>query len=173
MNKLLLVILAAVSVAMVSCSKDEGPDDNPNTITLAKNWFVRVQGPTATSNYSLFSTRTFYIVEIPDPTVLSQTTRISADTISLDDHNLLTPTWRANFRIDVATRTFGAGQYKNWNNFADSVILKEGKMIRNGGRSRSGRTVDSIYLRYAFKSAPSTDYLLKGHERTGYVEDEQ
>jgi hypothetical protein len=53
------------------------------------------------------------------------------------------------------------------------VILKEGRIIRNGGRSKSGRTVDSIYLKYAFKSAPSTDYILKGHERTGFIEDER
>jgi hypothetical protein len=173
MKKFLLIVLAATSVAIVSCGKDEGPDDNPNTITLAKNWFVRVQGPASTSNYSLFSTRTFYIVEILDTAVRAQSTRISADTISLDDHNLLTPSWRSNFRIDVKSRTFGAGEYKNWNDTLNPVILKEGKIFRDGGMSKSGRTVDSIYLKYAFKSAPSTDYILKGHERTGFIEDER
>jgi hypothetical protein len=172
MKKFLLILLAAASVAIVSCSKDEGTADNPTTITLAKHWFVRVQGPVTTSNYSLFSTRTLYITEIKDTATRVQVTRQSLDTITVDDHNLLNPTLRSNIRIDVASRTFGAGQYKNWNNTADSVIVKEGKIIRDGGRSKSGRTVDSIYLKYAFKSAPATDYILKGHERTGFTEDE-
>jgi hypothetical protein len=50
--------------------------------------------------------------------------------------------------------------------------VKEGKIIKSGAKSKSGRTVDSIYLKYAFKSAPSVDYTLKGHERTGFTEDE-
>jgi hypothetical protein len=156
----------------VSCSKDEGIPDVPSTVTLAKHWFVRVQGPVTTSNYSLFSTQTLFITEIKDTATKVQVTRRSTDTITVDDHNLLSPTLRSNIRIDVATRTFGAGQYKNWNNTADSVIVKEGKIIKSGGTSRSGRTVDSIYLKYAFKSAPATDYILKGHERTGFTEDE-
>jgi hypothetical protein len=172
MKKFLLILLAAASVAIVYCSKDEGIPDNPSTITLAKNWFVRVQGPVTTSNYGLFSTQTLYITEIKDTATKVQVTRQSYDTITVDDHNLLNPTLRSNIRIDVSTRTFGAGQYKNWNNTSDSLIVKEGKIIKSGAKSKSGRTVDSIYLKYAFKSAPSVDYTLKGHERTGFTEDE-
>lgn len=171
MKKFLLIVLAAASLAIISCSKDQGTADVPTTATLAKHWFVRVQGPASTSNYSLFSTRTLTIVQVID-TFGTQAGRILADTLTLDDHNLLTPTLRANVRIDVASRTFAAGQYKNWNNTADSVILKEGRIFKEGGRSRSGNTVDSIYIKYAFKSAPATDYILKGHERTGLIADE-
>jgi hypothetical protein len=171
MKKFLLLALAAASVAIISCSKDEGITDTPTTMTLAKHWFVRVQGPSSTSNYALFSTRTLTIVEVID-TLGTQAARTLTDTITLDDHNLLNPTLRANVRIDVASRTFAAGQYKNWNNTADSVILKEGKIFKDGGRSKSGNTVDSIYIKYAFKSAPATDYMLKGHARTGLIADE-
>jgi hypothetical protein len=168
MKKLLLAILATASIAMISCSKDEGIEDNPNTITLAKHWFVQVQG--STTGYSLFSTRTTTLVEVVD-SFGSQRERVLTDTITLDDHNQLLPTFRSNVRINVTARTFGEGQYRNWQS-ADNFILKEGKMIRNGGRSRSGNTVDSIYIRYAFASAPTTEYILRGHERTGLIEDE-
>ncbi|HEX6914871.1 MAG TPA: lipid-binding protein [Chitinophagaceae bacterium] len=169
-KKLLVMILAAASIVVVSCSKDEGLADTPNTVTLAKHWFVRVQGPASTSNYALFSTRTTYVTEVVD-TFGTQAQRMLADTITLDDHNLLSPTLRANVRISSATRTFGEGMYRNWHS-SDSLILKEGKMFRAAARSRSGNTVDSIYLRYAFKSDPTTEYILKGHERTGLLADE-
>jgi hypothetical protein len=171
MKRFLLFFLAAASLVIVSCSKDEGIADNPTTTTLAKNWFVRVQGPSGTSNYSLFSTRTFTAVAVID-TFGNQQGRLLADTITLDDHNQLNPTLRANVRIDAASRTFGAGEYKNWNNLSDAVILKEGKIFKGAGKSKSGNAVDSIYIKYAFKSDPSIEYLLKGHERTGLVADE-
>lgn len=171
MKKFLFIALAAASIAIISCSKDEGIPDNPNTLTLAKHWFVRVQGPVTTSDYSLFSTRTTYYTSVID-TFDTQQQRRLLDTLTLDDHNLLTPTLRSHVKINVATRTFGEGVYKNWNNVTSSLILKEGKMVRLGGRSRSGTAVDSIYLRYAFQSAPTVEYVLTGHERTGFLADE-
>src|SRR5688500_15116811 len=131
MKQLLLAILATTSIAMSSCSKDEGLEDNPTTLNLAKHWFVRVQARATTSNYSLFSTRTLTVVDIVD-TFGSQRERVLTDTIMLDDHNQLSPTFRSNVRINVTARTFGEGQYRNWQS-TDNFILKEGKMIRNGG----------------------------------------
>lgn len=171
MKKFLFIALAVATTAMMACSKDEGIPDNPNTLTLAKHWFVRVQGPVSTSAYSLFSTRTTYYTSVID-TFDTQQQRRLLDTLTLDDHNLLTPTLRSHVKINVATRTFGEGVYKNWNDVANSLIIKEGKMVRLGGRSRSGASVDSIYIRYAFQFAPAVDYVLTGHERTGFLADE-
>lgn len=172
MKKILLPALAAATFMMSSCTKDEGTTETPNTINLAKHWFVKVQGPVSTSNYSLFSTRTTYLTETTD-TFGTQQQRMLADTMTIDDHNLLVPTLRSNVQITVASRTFGAGTYKNWGDTTNKLILKEGKIIRLGGRSKSGTTVDSIYLKYAFESAPGVDYILTGHERTGLLQDEQ
>jgi hypothetical protein len=171
MKKLLLVTLAAAGFAIISCSKDEGIPDNPSTLTLAKQWFVRVQGPATTSAYTTFSTRTTYYTSTIDTNGTQQQRRL-LDTITLDDNNMITPTFRFHAKINVATRTFGEGTYKNWNNVTNSIILKEGKMVRLGGRSRSGTTVDSIYIRYAYQSAPTVEYILTGHERTGLLADE-
>ncbi len=170
MKQLFLLALAVAPFVLISCSKDEGAADDPNTINLAKHWFVRVQGPASTSGYSLFSTRTTILTETID-TFGTQRQRLLADTITLDDHNLLSPGLRSHVRINVQARSFGEGLYRNWQT-ADSLILKEGRIIRMGGRSRSGRTVDSIHLKYAFKSAPGAEYVLNGHERTGLLEDE-
>ena len=171
MKKFLVILLAAIPVLIISCSKDEGLADNPNTITLAKHWFVTVQNGTSSSPYALFSTRTFYKTETIDASG-NQVQRIIADTITLDDHNLLTPTLRSHVKINVMARTFGEGQYKNWNDTLNPVIIKEGRIIKEGGRSKAGRTVDSIYIKYAFSAAPLTEYTLTGHERTGLLDDE-
>jgi hypothetical protein len=171
MKKLLLLALAVIPFAIISCTKDGGINEDPTTVNLAKHWFVRVQGPVTTSNYSLFSTRTTFITEVTD-TFGTQTQRMLKDTITLDDHNLLTPSLRSNVRITVSSRTFGEGTYKNWNDTSNKFILKEGKIIRLGGKSKTGRTVDSLYIKYAFESAPGTEYILTGHERTGLQEDE-
>jgi hypothetical protein len=171
MKKFLFIALAAATIALVSCSKDEGIPDNPSTLTLAKHWFVRVQGPVSTSAYNLFSTRTTYFTSTIDTNGTQQQRRL-LDTLTLDDHNLLTPSLRSHVKINVTTRIFGEGIYKNWNDVTNSLIIKEGKMVRLGGRSKSGVTVDSIYIRYAFQSAPALDYILTGHERTGLLADE-
>ncbi len=171
MKKLLFILLAAAGFAIISCSKDEGVTDNPNTLTLAKHWFVRIQGPATTSAYTTFSTRTTYYTSVID-TFGTQQQRRLLDTITLDDNNMIRPTFRYHAKINVTTRTFGEGTYKNWNDVTNSIILKEGKMVRLGGRSRSGTAVDSIYIRYAYQSAPAVDYVLTGHERTGLLADE-
>jgi len=163
MKRFLFLMIVAASVVLYSCSKDEVIVQQTTT-TLAKHWFVRMQGPVSTSNYSLFSTRTHNLVD-------SVTTKISTDTLSLDDHNLLSPTFRSNVKIDVNALSFKAAQYRNWHS-SDSLIVKEGKIFINGGRSRTGNTVDSIYLKVAFRSAPATDYIIKGHGRTGLLADE-
>jgi hypothetical protein len=171
MKKLLLLALAITPLVIISCTKDEGISEEPTTINLAKHWFVRVQGPSSTSNYSLFSTRTSFLTEVTD-TFGTQNQRMLKDTITLDDHNLLVPSFRSNVKITVASRTFGEGTYKNWSDTTNKFILKEGKIIKSGGKSKTGKTVDSIYLKYTFQSAPGTEYILTGHERTGLQEDE-
>ncbi len=167
MKKVLLLIVVTASLVLFACSKDPFVAEQ-NTTNLSKTWFVKNQG--SATNYSLFSTRPV------TGRTFDSLDRVTSyyqmkDTLQADDHNQLNPTFRANFRIDLTTLNFGAGQYKNWN-AADSVILKEGKIVIGGGRSKSGNTVDSIYFRLALKSAPNTDYIFSGHSRTGLLADE-
>lgn len=172
MKKILAFTALIVTIVFAACSKDEGVADNPTTLTLAKKWFVRTSSGTgAPSAYTLFSTRAHYVT-VPADAFGNEQQVLRTDTLTLDDHNMLRPTLRANARIVASARTFGAGTYKNWNDTTNAFILKEGKIIRNGGKSRSGTAVDSIYLRYAFQNAPAVEYTLNGHARTGLLKDE-
>ena len=55
---------------------------------------------------------------------------------------------------------------------AETVKFYEGKVITGGGMSKSGVVVDSIYLKVEFSDDPGVIYEIKGHQRTGFFEDE-
>ena len=57
-------------------------------------------------------------------------------------------------------------------NFPNTVDISEGKVLLKQGHSRSGNIVDSIYMKIIFSDDPSSTYVISGHSRTGFVEDE-
>ena len=54
-----------------------------------------------------------------------------------------------------------------------AVTVKNGKIIKNGGKAFSSKTVvDSIYFEVEFAEEPGIIYSFSGHERTGFLEDD-
>lgn len=54
----------------------------------------------------------------------------------------------------------------------ESVTVEEGKVIPDAGSSKTGVTVDSIYIRATFTDDPGNTYEMSGHRRTGFEEDD-
>jgi len=54
----------------------------------------------------------------------------------------------------------------------ETITVVEGKIIPDGGRSKTGVVVDSIYIKAIFSDDPGTEYEITGHRRTGFVEDD-
>ncbi len=54
----------------------------------------------------------------------------------------------------------------------ETITIMEGKIIEDAGKSKTGVTVDSIYVRCSFSDDPGEEYEIKGHRRTGFVEDD-
>jgi hypothetical protein len=54
----------------------------------------------------------------------------------------------------------------------ETIEVIEGKVIPNGGHSKTGVVVDSIYLKAKFTDDPGHTWEFKGHGRTGFFEDE-
>jgi hypothetical protein len=49
----------------------------------------------------------------------------------------------------------------------------EGKILPKQGKSKAGNSVDSIYLKVEFTTDdPGEIYEIRGHQRTGFFEDE-
>ncbi len=53
-----------------------------------------------------------------------------------------------------------------------TVILRNGKVLEGAGKTKSGNAVDSIYVEAEFSDDPGTKYVISGHQRTGFFEDE-
>ena len=52
------------------------------------------------------------------------------------------------------------------------VNIMNGKVYPNAGRSQTGRVTDSIYFEAQFEDDPGNTYVLAGHVRTGFLEDD-
>jgi hypothetical protein len=73
------------------------------------------------------------------------------------------------------TATNAANQYYNSATpaaFPKTVILNNGKVLEGAGKTRSGNVADSIYMEAEFVDDPGTKYIISGHQRTGFFEDE-
>ncbi len=56
--------------------------------------------------------------------------------------------------------------------FPKTVILNNGKVLVGAGKTKSGNPVDSIYMEAVFSDDPGNKYVISGHYRTGFFEDE-
>lgn len=52
------------------------------------------------------------------------------------------------------------------------INVTDGKIIENGGHSKTGVLTDSIYMKIEFEDDPGTIYSIRGHARTRFAEDD-
>ena len=101
------------------------------------------------------------------------------NTIWVDD---LTNGWgfKSKVTADYNTLTFAAANGAD-NEYYDpahptkypiKVTITEGKIIPNGGHSKTGVVTDSIYMKVEFSDDPGTIYTMPGHARTRFAEDD-
>lgn len=57
-------------------------------------------------------------------------------------------------------------------NYHIKVTITDGKIIENGGKSKTGVLTDSIYMKVEFEDDPGTIYTIRGHARTRFAEDD-
>lgn len=79
--------------------------------------------------------------------------------------------------MNVESKTFGlSNATDSLTNLVDGYDIKirvtKGQIIPDGGRSKTGVQVDSIYFEVEFADDPGTVYEISGHQRTGFTEDD-
>jgi hypothetical protein len=153
------IVVFSVSVLLLaSCSKD--PDvEYTSTYKMSGEWFAR--------HYANGAPQTAYHV-----VTTSNTSDPNSSQVWVDDH-LAGWLVKSKFDVDYPNLTF-----KPMNDVANAATptsklkVLEGKVMPEAGRSKSGNTVDSIYIRLEYSNKPGVTYELKGHQRTGFDEDE-
>jgi hypothetical protein len=146
-----------ILIALASCSKQPDVEYTP-TYKMSGEWFIKFYtgGHAVTDYHKIISYNT------ADP---------GATQIWVDDLNF--QPFKAKFDVDYSTLTFKpTANISNAANTGKTIKVLEGKVISGGGKSKTGVTVDSIFMRLEFSEEPGTIYEVAGHQRTGFFEDE-
>lgn len=155
LNKTNLVSIIIITIVS-ACSKK--PDvEYTSTYKMSGEWYTRFYtGGTAVTNYH--------------KTISYNTSDPNSGQIWVDD--LGVQPFKAKFNVDYSTLTFKpTNGIANLANTGKTINVLEGKVLPNAGKSKSGVTVDSIYLKVEFSEEAGTIYEVAGHQRTGFFED--
>lgn len=154
----LFTSIIAVSVLIISCSKE--PDvENTATVKMAGDWWVETFEDGAQWDHF----QRIYTYNTSDP---------NSSQIWVDDQKHIWP-FKGKFDVDYSNLSFKAQTgIPNLSLAGKTMDLIEGKVISKGGHSKTGVVVDSIYMKLRFSDEPTHTYELKGHQRTGFFEDE-
>ena len=157
-NIVLKIFLSIAVVGLIwSCSKK--PDvENTSTVKMAGEWFTQYYdgGTAVTDHHKIITYNT------SDP---------ASNKLWVFDEEVWP--FKAKFDIDYQSLTFKSlAATDNLEISGKKIKVYEGKVIPLGGRSKSGNIVDSIYLKLEFSDDPGTIYEIRGHQRTGFFEDE-
>ena len=153
------ILLAALgAILFTSCDKNLPDVGGTTPEKLANEWWVTftVDGDDI---YGLGHTK-----------LVTYNTAANNNEIWIDDQE---HTWEYKVKAlaDLNNLTFSANQATDQYH-GISVNIANGKVLPGAGRSRTGNVSDSIYMEVEFSDDPGTTYVVSGHGRTRFDEDE-
>ncbi len=155
--KVLLGVL--IAGALGACDKVTG--DEPLEMTtpgkLAGEWFVTMKenGTDVGNGYKK---------------IMTFNTADNSANMWIDDARKFR-SFKSKVSVDVNAMTFSGQASDNLYQADRKVTVTNGKVFPNGGRSKTGNTVDSIYFEASFSDDPGHKYVISGHMRSGFAED--
>jgi hypothetical protein len=157
-NKLLF--LFAVVLLVSGCTKK--PDiENTSTYKMSNEFFVQTFEAGGTTPVLGFEKIITYNTSDPN-----------SGQVWMDDLGHIWP-MKGKLDVDYGSLTFKAKTgIPNGRLTGKTMDVIEGKVIPNGGHSKTGVVVDSIFLKMSFSDDPGNVYEFRGHGRTGFFEDE-
>ena len=157
-NKLLFLL--AIVLFVSGCTKK--PDiENTSTYKMAGEFWVQsFKNGTLNSDFKKIMT-----YNTSDP---------NSGQIWVDDIKHTPVPFKGKFDVDYANLAFTAKTgIPNEYAAGKTINVIEGKVIPNGGHSKTGVVVDSFYLKATFSNdASNSTWEFKGHGRTAFFEDE-
>lgn len=169
MKKIFKYIFVVVSTVLFASACQEEPEPGGTaTQDAAGEWYVHFAVETSPGVYEdIFG---LGYVKILTTNTASNT----PDSIWVTD---LGNTWdfQVKAAYDKANKTFSATEANNISYDDSQVTIENGQILLGQGTSTSGVKTDSIYFVASFNddSEPfGTKYVISGHRRTGFLEDE-
>ncbi|RYY99709.1 MAG: hypothetical protein EOO11_04065 [Chitinophagaceae bacterium] len=163
-----LVVMGLLGLGLAACNKDKEDPGGTGSEQMANEWWVELtQGGVDIYDLHHFKISTY-------------NTASSRDSLWVDD---LENGWGMKTKVgaDLSSLTFATKATGGDNlyfdpasptSFPEHVIITGGKVIPKAGRSRTGNVTDSIFMEVEFSDDPGTKYVLSGHARTAFAEDE-
>jgi hypothetical protein len=162
----LIIACCLLALGFASCKKENLDPGGTGAEQLANEWWV-----TLTQNGSdIYGLGHFKIA--------TYNAAAGSDSLWVDDlkHGY---GFKTKVAADFGAGTFGRADATNlyFNpaspaSFPATVSLRGGKVLLQGGRSKTGNATDSIFVEVEFSDDPGTKYVLSGHARTAFAEDE-
>jgi hypothetical protein len=153
-NIVIIAMIFGAAVFVSACSKkaDVGAT---TAVKVSNEWWVTLTDATGSSDPAKIAT---------------YNTASNPDSIWIDDLENLWP-FKCKVGIDLTNLTFSVqnaqNQYRN-----RKVSISNGKILPNAAKSKTGNVTDSIYMEAEFSNDPGTKYIIAGHARTMFSEDE-
>jgi hypothetical protein len=163
-------LLVCISLLWIGCQED--PEPGGTAIQdVAGEWWVRI--------YIGGTTENDIVVDYVKVTTFN-TASNSSDSLWIYD-NLNIWEFQVKAGYDKANKSFSASQARNISYPDSEVTITDGKVLLGQGRSSSGVQTDSIHFVVSFNDDTDangdpdpygTQYIIAGHRRTGFLEDE-
>jgi hypothetical protein len=164
-NKLLFVLaFLSAWATLSSCEKDAPEVKYTSTYPVSGEWWVTYKVETSPGKFEDVENAGY-------TALLTYNTSANKPTeIWVDDHGNF---WgfKVKSGLQMNNLSFSVTDASNIND-GNKVSITNGKVIRNGGLSRTKIKTDSIYFEVEFSDDPGTTYHVSGHRRTGFPEDQ-
>ena len=151
-----IFILFIIGLLFSSCQEDF-PVEYTETYEMAREWFV-------TNTYGGTN------IDAVRKLITYNTTENVNTLLWIDASGLTVSPFKIKCGINYEAKTFTPGTYED-NLGGVDVTVVEGNVIPDGGTSKTGIVVDAIHLIITFEG-DATQYVIDGHQRTGFLEDE-
>ena len=172
--KKILIFAMGIAFALTACEQDDPNVKQTETKDLAGEWYVTytVDGADVNGGHT--------------PLITSNTAANVATEMLISDYVEPNATsgnfwsFKVKAQIDPTSKAFTASEVESsalydGDPYNIKVNVLNGKVIKNGGHSRTGVVVDSIYFELQFEDdspAYGTTYVVSGHKRTGFTADD-
>jgi hypothetical protein len=158
------MLLSCLALVQIACQEDPAPG---GTVAekAAGEWWVKFYMDDGTGNLELLDAGYYK--------AMTFNTAANNDSIWVTDMGNFWD-FQVKARFNKSNNTFEVSEGTNVS-YESEVTITDGKVLLGQGRSSSGVKTDSIYFVTSFSDddpAYGAEYIIAGHRRTGFLEDE-